>query len=176
MGIAVCRYPARGNSKISIDYNQLQPLGEALEVTVCVSIPLCLVHRSETGAHSAKGNIILELASSNATRLLLERIQLDLGEVISKEQGFYMGLLPEKQVSIFHSPRSTIWTALTPRLSRIPECRDPRRVDFRPSNPCGRPFPWCAVSRYGSQHQGWAICAILSHRESPDRVIGRGRH
>ena len=44
---------------------------------------------------SSKGNIVLKLASSNATKLLLERIQQGVGAVIDKELGFYLAILPE---------------------------------------------------------------------------------
>lgn len=109
-GVAVCRYPAQKPFGISLDYGALEPLGDALEVTVSVAFDrgdFCRGRYLSAEAtfspctrYSAKGNIILELAGTNATRLLLERIQQGFGEVISKEQGFYMGILPEGKVSM----------------------------------------------------------------------------
>lgn len=51
VGLAVCRYPARPSSAITIDYNQLQPLGDALEVTV--SVPPADESSSAEGIHTA---------------------------------------------------------------------------------------------------------------------------
>lgn len=52
---------------------------------------------------SCKGNIILEVASANATRTLLERIQANVASAITKDLGFYLGILPENLVRIASS-------------------------------------------------------------------------
>lgn len=40
----------------------------------------------------------MELGHTNATKLLLERIQHGIGAVIDKDKGFYLGILPEGKV------------------------------------------------------------------------------
>ncbi|KAK9894761.1 hypothetical protein P389DRAFT_198040 [Cystobasidium minutum MCA 4210] len=79
VGIAICRYPKQFESSkdLKVSYEGLEPLGGPLEVTAC------------------KGNIILEVASANATRTLLERIQANVASAITKDLGFYLGILPE---------------------------------------------------------------------------------
>lgn len=48
---------------------------------------------------SCKGNIVLEVAAANATRTLLERIQSNVASAITKDLGFYLGILPDHLVS-----------------------------------------------------------------------------
>ncbi|KAH7052933.1 hypothetical protein BKA57DRAFT_491123 [Linnemannia elongata] len=69
LGVSILKRPAAKQETTSVTYPSMSPLGPAMQITRC------------------RGNIILELDESNATRLLLDRLQ---ATTLTKDKEYFL--------------------------------------------------------------------------------------